>query len=93
MGLVAKGKDNDAQQECRGDACWTTDAAALNESARDWAAGANISFLIGGLALATGTAMFFWPEKQATPVASRLPLDISAQLGPRGGLLTVGGAL
>lgn len=93
FGLVAKGKDDDAKEGCQGERCWTTDAAALNESARDWATGANISFIIGGLALATGGALYFWPQEKAVRAARPLPLDLSAQLGPRGGLLTVGGAL
>jgi len=92
MGLVAQGKDDDAQQNCRGERCWTPDAAALNESARDWATGANISFIIGGLALATGGALYFWPQKSSAAARS-MPLDVSARVGTQGGILTVGGTL
>jgi hypothetical protein len=93
MGLVAKNKDEEAQRDCVGERCSTTDAAALNESARSWATGANVAFVVGGLALAAGGVLYFWPAKKSAPTARGLPLDISAQLGPRGGLLTLGGVL
>jgi serine/threonine-protein kinase len=93
MGVVAKGKDDDAQKDCPNELCGSKDAVALNESARNWATGANIAYALGGIAIATGVALFFWPTKAPASTASALPLDISAQLGPRGGLLTIGGAL
>jgi len=93
MGLVAQGKHDDAKEACPNEACGDKDAVALNESARSWATGANIAYALGGVAIATGAALYLWPEKKATTATNGLPLDISAQLGPRGGLLTVGGAL
>jgi serine/threonine-protein kinase len=93
MGLIAESKHGDAKEACPDERCGDKDAVALNDSARDWATGANIAFALGGVAIATGAALYLWPEKKAASTASGLPLGISAQLGPRGGLLTVGGAL
>lgn len=93
MGLVAEGKHDDANEDCPNELCGDKEAVALNDSARNWATGANISFVIGGLALATGGALYFWPEKKKASAARGLPLDISAQVGPQGGLVTIGGVL
>ena len=93
MGLVAQNKHDDAKEDCPNELCGDKGAVALNDSARNWATGANIAFALGGVALATGAALYLWPEKKGTSASSAGPLDISAQLGPRGGVLTIGGEL
>ena len=93
MGLVAKGKDDDAKPFCPDNQCSTPGAADLNEEARQWAVGANIAYGVGALALITGGALYFWPKGSSARAAGGRPFDISARLGPSGGLLTIGGVL
>ena len=96
LGLVASGKDDDATRACGSICPDPGKAEALNEQAQDWAVGANIAYAVGGLALITSGVLFLWPEKAASstsPTARRAPFDVSAQLGPSGGLLTIGGTL
>jgi hypothetical protein len=91
FGVAAKNKDDEAKPSCP-DGCATQVAAELNEDARTYATFANISYVVGGAAIATGAVLFFLPEKQAAAAARALPFDLSAQLGPERQVLTLGGA-
>jgi hypothetical protein len=91
FGVSAKNKDDEAKPDCPS-GCSTRAAAALNEDARTLATFANISYVVGGLALATGAVLFFLPEEQAATVAEALPFDVSAELAPGRQVVTLGGA-
>jgi len=94
LGLVAQGKDDEAKESCANGCTDPGRSEDLNESARNWATGANIAYGLGAAALVTGGVLYFWPEKKSSATSGRrAPLDISAQLGPKGGLLMVGGVL
>jgi serine/threonine-protein kinase len=64
LGLLAKGKDDDASERCV-PSCLDRDSAELNEEARGLATAANISYGIGALALATGAVLYFTGAKRA----------------------------
>jgi tetratricopeptide (TPR) repeat protein len=93
LGLVAQSKDHDSTAACASSCVDTRRAEDLNESARDWALGANIAYGIGALGLITGGALYFWPDDDAALSPSRSVLGISPRVGPDGALLTIGGVL
>jgi hypothetical protein len=93
FGLVAKSKDDGAAEQCTDAGCPTRAAADLNEQARRWASVANGAYVLGGLALLTGGALYFWPQRSPSTSARRSPLGLSADLGPQGGMLTFRGEL
>ena len=65
LGLLAKGKDDDASERCV-PSCLDRDSAQLNEDARGLATAANVSYGIGALALTTGAVLYFTGTKQAS---------------------------
>jgi hypothetical protein len=92
FGVNAKNKDDEARPSCP-DGCATRAAAELNQDARTYATFANISYVLGGAAIATGAVLFFLPTEQRPDTAARrLPFDISAELGRGRQLFTIGGA-
>jgi tetratricopeptide (TPR) repeat protein len=91
FGVSAKNKDDEAKPYCPS-GCATLAAAALNEDARTLATFANISYVVGGLAITTGAVLFFLPEEEAATVAEALPFDVSAELAPGRQVVTLGGA-
>jgi serine/threonine-protein kinase len=93
LGLVAKGKDDDATGSCTGGCADPARAEGLNESARDWALGANIAYGVGALGLVTAGVLYFWPDQASATASRRSVIGISPRLAPNGALLTVGGVL
>jgi len=63
LGLLAKGKDDDASERCV-PSCLDRDSAELNEDARGLATAANISYAVGALALGTGAVLYFSGSRQ-----------------------------
>jgi tetratricopeptide (TPR) repeat protein len=90
FGTVASNKDDKAKAGCPS-GCVSQEAAYLNESARNWATAANVSYVIGALALTTGAILYFTDgsdDAQARPAR----LTITPELGRERNVLTVGGA-
>jgi serine/threonine-protein kinase len=93
LGLVARGKDDDATGACPAGCADPSRAERLNDSARSWATGANLAYGLGALGLITGGAIYFWPDDASTLSPRRSVLGISPRFAPDGAVLTVGGEL
>jgi hypothetical protein len=76
FGLVAQGKDDEAQREyCVEARCFDRRGAELNESARNWALAANIGYGLGVAALATAAILYFTSDAGSeTPSVARFEL-------------------
>jgi serine/threonine-protein kinase len=59
FGLHAQALDDDAKKVCGSEGCSTQQGEDLNERARNWATAANLAYVAGGLAVATGAFLFF----------------------------------
>lgn len=89
FGLKANDKEGEADRFCGADACWDPRGAELNESARDWALAANVSYGIGVAALAAGAIVYFTSggARRESPSASADELTVvlgARQVGVRG---------
>jgi tetratricopeptide (TPR) repeat protein len=78
LGLLAKGKDDDASDRCV-PSCLDRSSADLNEDARGLATAANISYGIGLAALTTGAVLYF----SGAPQPSDAPSSAGFRVSPR----------
>lgn len=99
MGLLALSKNNASKSECPEDgACASPAAVEANDQARTFGTVSTISFIAGGVLLATGAVLVFTAgggskrgSAQGSKTASAGGVRIVPSLGPRGGGLFLGG--
>jgi hypothetical protein len=75
-GLMARSKNSDSQQHCRTDVLCNPDGVKLRQDALDFANVATWLYVAGGVALATGVALWFvlTPRKRESQRAPRVTL-------------------
>jgi hypothetical protein len=99
MGLLALSKNNASKSECPEDgACASPAAVEANDQARTFGTVSTISFIAGGVLLATGAVLILTAgggSKRGSAAGSKTAkaggVRIVPSLGPRGGGLFVGG--
>jgi len=88
-GLMAKGKESDATDQCNADKVCPTTAEADFDSASSLAGVSTVLFIGGGVLAAAGVGMIVFgggSGKEAPPRAARAPrLELSPFVGPSGG--------
>jgi hypothetical protein len=86
FGLQARSHWSDRESQCAFDRC-TPDGVAAGQDAKDAALRANIAFIVGGAALATGAVLYF-----VVPNLGSSPVNVALAPAPGGGALSLGGA-
>lgn len=90
FGLQAMSKYDEAQKNgCNGGACTEQHGFDLQKDARSAGNVATVGFIVGIAGLGTGAALYLWePARNGGDEAA---VQVSAEVGPRGGVLVMGG--
>jgi hypothetical protein len=90
IGAHAQSMDDEAQQVCGPEGCYDRTGAEMNQSARNWAVAANVSFAAGAVALATGAILFFTAHEEPPRAAQSGTWQVVPTLGNGPGLVLDG---
>ena len=80
FGLLAQRNDDASRERCT-PSCLSLEDAEKNEDARRWATLANVSYAVGGVALATGAVLFLTSVLSGDSQEARPALSVTPQLG------------